>query len=94
MDYFVIEVKAKHGRGLWMPVNVMKSQGGHLAISLAEKIRRKRYPQISRGRQRVRSVRYEEYLSTATQLAGRYRCYDRLDQMENILVGCDALISI
>lgn len=94
MDYYVIEVKRLHGQGPWLPVNVVKSQGGRLALELAERIRMKLHPKIVRTFQRVRRVRYEEYINTATDLAGRYHCQDRLDQMENLLIGCDALISI
>jgi len=94
MDYYVVEVRAKHGHGLWLAVNVMKSQGGRLAIELAESIRRKTHPQIPKDRQRVRRVGYEEYRSTGTELARHYGCGDRLDQMEQLLIGCDALISI
>lgn len=93
MDYYVIEVKAQHGRGPWLPMNIIKSQGGKLAIDLAERIRRKITPKFSRTFHRVRPVSYEEYIEIGTELAGRYNCQDRLDLMENLLIGCDALIS-
>jgi len=94
MDYYVIEVKRGYEHGPWLPVNVVKSQGGRLALELAERIRMKLHPKITRTFQRVRRVQYKEYLDTATDLADRYNCQNRLDQMENLLIGCDALISI
>lgn len=94
MDYFVVEIKSQQGDGPWLPVNVMKSQGGRAALDLADRIRQARYAEIRQDNHRVRRVSYEEYLDTGTDLANRYHCRDRLDQMENILIGCDALISI
>ena len=91
MDYFVVEVLRQNG---WFPVNVMKSQGGRLAIELAERIRRSLHPRFPRHSQRVRRVDHEDYVAIGTELAGRYKCQDRFDRMEDLLVGCDALISI
>lgn len=92
MNCYLIEVATRDVP--WTPINVMKARDGRLAIDMAERIREKLHPQISRSVQRVRRVDHEKYLGIATQLASRYNCLNRLDLLESMFDGCDALISI